>query len=1230
MSKETARLVERLRNRLQRAMRRLTWAELAFGGAVAAGSLATLWLVAAVLEATLWLGTGLRTGLVLLGGAAVLGVVAVFVARPLARLLGLANGPSEKEVARTVGEHYPSVEDRLIDLLQLAEGERSHAPAPYVDRAVQHLARQITDVQFEDVADFRPARKAARLASLPFVAVLAFLLVAPSTFLGASERLLAPRSEFSRPAPFRLSVRPGDIRLVKGDSLRITVRSTGAAPESAALLLRQSDDDSPERIALRADTVGTFRHTVPNVREPLRYRVVASPVRTSWYSVNVVRRPFLRRLQVRVTPPAYTNRPTRELAPNVGDVTALPGSRISVSATLSGPPIAEALIAFENGDARPLSVADDSASGTFVLQREGSYVLRLQSKQGTSNRDPIRYETALQPDAPPSISFLEPEGTADLSPSLIQKLRLQLGDDYGFRRVKLFYRLAGNPGAETDSSFSSMDLSLPESRKTDQVITHEWLLAQGSNLSLERGDEVVYYAKVWDNDTVNGPKIGRTTTQRLRFPSLSEQFDQLDETKKEADEQVQELQRQSNSVRQQFRELRDEIRRTREANWEDRRQLERLQQKQKSVTQSAEKLSRQVEKLSRQMQRNNLSSSETAKKFQKLKQAIEEITSPKLQKALKQLRKSMKKQQFPQMQKSLEDAKARTEQQKKRLKRALNLLEQLKARQKLEELSRRSENLRKQETEIAEKTKKRMEEEPAEADSSGRSPNQNSAADSTAAPSDSTSMAQSDSTGTRSDSTSASQSNPSAKARSDSTAALRSDSAAAAQPDSASVARSDSTTSSPPADSAASKESAANKDLSAEQKRAAQQMKKLMKAMKEAQRQMKDVPSSPRKKLQKLNRKLRRQNLSQKMRKNSQQLRKDNLRKARQQQQQIQKRLQNMQSQLSGMKKQMRSRQQRMNIAGLRSALEDVLRLSEDQEDLRKTVERLDEGPSARRYASDQKAFSDGLRRVADSLQSIASRLPEMSQAVQKQTGNSLRAMEKATSSLDARRASEATGHQKMSMMHLNKLAALLSNLLDQIQKKSSGGGSSTSMRQIMKKLQKASGQQQKLNQQIQKFLNQAQGKRLSKNMKKRRKQLAKQQQKIKKQLEEMNVGSEAQKKILGDLQKIAKQMQKSAENLREGQRDRELIKRQRQIMTRLLNAQKSLRTQGKEKQRRGRTADSNSDRQSPGERPEPDEANTLRRDLIRALEMGYNPDYEELIKRYFELLQERNEPEQQ
>jgi hypothetical protein len=395
--------------------------------------------------------------------------------------------------------------------------------------------------------------------------------------------------------------------------------------------------------------------------------------------------------------------------------------------------------------------------------------------------------------------------------------------------------------------------------------------------------------------------------------------------------------------------------------------------------------------------------------------------------------------------------------------------------------------------------------------------------------------------------------------------------------------------------------------------------------MKKAQSDLEETPSAPKKKLRQLRQQMKRQNLPRQMRQNSQTLRQQQLRQARQQQQRIQKRMQRMQSRLSQMQKQMQGQQRRMNMAGLRSALENTLRLSKDQEALRTTVEQLEtDGPTVRRYAVQQKSLRDGLTTVTDSLRSIASRLPKMSQAVQKKTGDALRAMKQSTRSLDERESDEATGHQKTSMMHLNELALMLSRLLDQMQKQQSGGQGQMSMQQAMQQLQKASGQQQKLNQQIQQFLNKARGKRLSPNMQARRKQLARQQQRIKKQLEQMSVGEETRQRLLGDLQKIAEQMERSAKDLQGQQRhSRDLLKRQQQILTRLLNAQQSLRTQGKKQQRRGQRAGEQPSRESPGPRSPQSEEDALRRDLIRALEMGYNSDYEALIKRYFDLLQQ-------
>lgn len=1198
MSEQTVRLVARLRRRLQRTTRRMTWAELAFGTAVAVGTVASVWLLATLLEATLWLGTTSRTALAATIGTVAVGVGAALVARPLAKLIGLISRPSEETVARKVGRHHPHVADRLVNLLQLAEGKRSHAPAPLVDQAVQDLAKDLDEVSFGEVEDFGRARRALRLASLPLAGVVAFLLIAPSTFFGASERLLAPNTEFTRPAPFDLSVAPGSVQLVRGDSLHIRVQASGAVPETITLERRDTVGTAPDEHSLRADSAGTFRHTVSSVRESFEYRVEAAPVQTNWYRVDVRNRPRVRQLQLTVTPPAYTGDPSRTLDPNVGDVSGLPGSQVRVSATLGGPAVESGRLAFDDESTHPLDVQDGEASGSFVLRRSGTYHLQLESAAGTANRDPIEYQVSLQSDARPSVSFLSPKGTAELTDDLTQELRVQLSDDYGFSQAKLFYRLAEQRFGDEDESYSSVELPLSNSGQSDRELVHTWLLAQDTGLEPAPGDVISYYVKAWDNDTVNGPKSGRTATQRLRMPSLSEQYEQLDDAQEDADEQMEQLRRRSDSSRQQFQQLRDELRRTREADWQNRRQLDRLQQKQQSMDEGTEKLSEQVQEMQRQMQQNGLSSSEMSQQFEELQRVVDEMKSPELRKALNQLKEAMQNDDLRQMQQALDQVEKTQESHRDQLERVRSLFEQLKAQQKLDEMARRANELSEDEKRLREKTQQRMEE---------------SELDEPSSPSD-------DST-----STDASDENATGDSSDDSSRTSESADDTQTPSDSSSTSRADSSSQQSDAtdQSSTSEQSGANQDLAAEQERAREKMQELENELEEAKQEMQGVQSAPKKELQELTEQLQKENLPQQMQENSQQLRQNQLQDAQQGQQQMQESLQKMQQQLSEMKSQMQGKQRQINLAGLRTALENTLRLSKRQEDLRTTIDELAaEGPTLRSYARDQKQLSDGLSVVTDSLQSIAKRIPEMSREVQEKSGNALRAMETATSALDERNAGTATGHQKTSMMHLNELALLLSELLDQLQQQQ-GSGSGMSMQQMLQQLQQMSGEQQKLNKQIQQHLNDVQGERLSPGQGERQKELAKQQRRIKQQLEEMDVGSEARQQIMGDLEKIAEQMDQTARDLEQGRHSRDLIERQQQILTRLLNAQQSLRTQGKEQQRRGREAEDEYEQRPPGELPSTEEADQLRRDLIRALEMGYSPDYEELIKRYFDLLED-------
>ena len=172
-----------------------------------------------------------------------------------------------------------------------------------------------------------------------------------------------------------------------------------------------------------------------------------------------------------------------------------------------------------------------------------------------------------------------------------------------------------------------------------------------------------------------------------------------------------------------------------------------------------------------------------------------------------------------------------------------------------------------------------------------------------------------------------------------------------------------------------------------------------------------------------------------------------------------------------------------------------------------------------------------------------------------------------------------------------------------------------------MEQLQQMGQQQQQLNQQIQQLLNDMQGSRLTTDMMERLRQMGSQQEQIRNELRKMSRERNSRNKILGDLNKIADQMVESILELQQNRVTRTTVRRQQQILTRLLEASRSLEQKGKDKKREGKSADEIL-RESPAQLTPSEQLERLRRDLIRALESGYSSDYESLIRRYFTLLQ--------
>ena len=154
-------------------------------------------------------------------------------------------------------------------------------------------------------------------------------------------------------------------------------------------------------------------------------------------------------------------------------------------------------------------------------------------------------------------------------------------------------------------------------------------------------------------------------------------------------------------------------------------------------------------------------------------------------------------------------------------------------------------------------------------------------------------------------------------------------------------------------------------------------------------------------------------------------------------------------------------------------------------------------------------------------------------------------------------------------------------------------------------------------------MLNDFQGQRIVGDRQQRLNQIARQQEELRQQLKQMSRNPDLRGQLLGDLNKIAEQMLQSVQELQRRRVTRNMTERQHQILLRMLEATKSLQERGKEKKRESRIGEQK-ERPGPQEIEDAKSADQLRRDLIRALEAGYAPDYEKLIKRYFELLEQQ------
>ncbi|MCH7827867.1 MAG: hypothetical protein IIC75_07865, partial [Bacteroidetes bacterium] len=211
---------------------------------------------------------------------------------------------------------------------------------------------------------------------------------------------------------------------------------------------------------------------------------------------------------------------------------------------------------------------------------------------------------------------------------------------------------------------------------------------------------------------------------------------------------------------------------------------------------------------------------------------------------------------------------------------------------------------------------------------------------------------------------------------------------------------------------------------------------------------------------------------------------------------------------------------------------------------------------------------------------------------------------------------------QLQAMGSLNDASDLLKSSLESMMK----GGGQGGMMSLMQQLGQMAQQQMNLNN-LSKMLQQNNGKFTQQQLSQLKK-LQQQQGLIRKSLQELNKEAKTtgkSKSLAADLDDILNRMQEVITNMNNSRLDDNVVQAQERILSKLLDAQRSVNERDYDKRRESFTG-KDVIRLSPDNFAlDEQRKNTLRDELLKAINEGYSKDYEELIKKYFEQLEKKS-----
>lgn len=664
----------RIREKLQAFIKKYYFNELIKGLLLFFAIGALYFIFTLFVEYFLWLKPALRSLLFWLFVFIELALFAAYIVFPITQILGLKKGISEVDASKIIGNHFPEVKDKLLNMLQLNESKQN---SELIEASIAQKSKELQPIPFKRAVEFTKNMKYLKFAIIPFLIwLLVFITGNISIFTDSFSRVVNYDKVYSPPAPFSFSILNESLAVVEGEPFTLQIETVGnTVPENVKI------NFSNESYYLENSALGKFQYSFSKIQKSIKFYLEANGVTSEIYQINSIETPVINNLKMVLQYPVYTGKQS-EVVQNTGNVSVPQGTKITWQIETEK---SDTLSFIPNGESPAYFTKNAKEYFSFSKQVFNAISYKITtSNQQLHDYESLNFVIQVIPDEHPQISVNSDIDSISRGPAQFVG---QISDDYGVNKLQMVYYNKSNKKA-----LKSHLIDIVKSSISDFY----YVFPEG--IYLEEGVDYELYFEVFDNDAVNGNKSSKSRTFSYYKKTEKEISEELLEEQKETIGELSKLVEKSKKSNEGVEKFKNELQKSADIDWNDTKKLEELLKRQ---TQYQEMIQNQTIELEKNLNEQKDQIETKANKEELLKR-IEETKKlaeqKKMMEELKALTKKLEKEDLVEKLKEMVKKNQRNEQS---LERILELTKRFYVEQKANQIRENLENLGKKEESLS-------------------------------------------------------------------------------------------------------------------------------------------------------------------------------------------------------------------------------------------------------------------------------------------------------------------------------------------------------------------------------------------------------------------------------------------------------------------------------------------------------------------------------------------------